>query len=255
MNEIQVFNFESNTVRTVIDHETGKSLFVGKDVCIVLGYSNHNDAMSKHCRGVAKRYPIVDSLGRTQEVRVLTEADVLRLIISSNMPAAQRFEKWVFEEVLPAISKTGQYAVATQQPVVIGQRYPEDVLEGYMKACNVFSIPVHMAQVEAVKHVRMACGVDYSNLLKIAPAQQNLAIEDVYLEPTELGKKLGYTAMKMNLVLCNLGLQEKTASGWEPTAAGKQICTIHQWANGSKSGVNLKWKLSAVRAMAEAAKD
>ena len=60
--------------------------------------------------GWQKLHPILDSLGRTQEVRVLTEPDVLRLIVSSTLPAAERFEKWVFEEVLPSIRKTGQYA-------------------------------------------------------------------------------------------------------------------------------------------------
>lgn len=109
MSELSVFNFDSQAVRTVLG-EDGEPLFVGKDVCDALGYSNHNKAMQDHCRGVTNRYPILDSLGRTQEVRVLTEPDVLRLIVSSTLPAAERFEKWVFEEVLPSIRKTGQYA-------------------------------------------------------------------------------------------------------------------------------------------------
>jgi prophage antirepressor-like protein len=67
--------------------------------------------MGNHCRGVAKRYPISDSLGRTQEVRVLGEPDVLRLIVNCSLPAAQEFERLVFEEILPTIRKTGSYSV------------------------------------------------------------------------------------------------------------------------------------------------
>ena len=103
------FYFESHEVRAVL--LDGEPWWVGKDVCEALGYTNPSKAMGDHCKGVTKRYPIVDSLGRTQEARVLSEADVLRLIVSSNLPEAQRFERWVFEEVLPAIRRTGGYAV------------------------------------------------------------------------------------------------------------------------------------------------
>lgn len=254
MNEIQVFNFESHNVRTVIG-ENGEPKFVAADVAGALTISRTDDAVSR-LDDDEKDTAIIRTPGGDQRMTVITESGLYNLIFTSRKEEAKRFKKWVTAEVLPTIRKTGQYAVATPQPQPTLSIFKPEVeeLRSYLETCNLFLIPVHMAQVEAVKHVRLACGVDYSNLLKIAPAQQNLEIEDVYLEPTELGKKLGHTPMKMNLVLCNLGLQEKTVSGWEPTTAGKQICTIHQWANGSKSGVNLKWKLSAVRAMAEAAK-
>jgi anti-repressor protein len=83
----------------------GASHFVGKDVADRLGYADPTTAIRSHCRGVQKLHPILDSLGRKQEVRVLAEPDVLRLIVGSRLPAAERFERWVFEEVLPAIRK------------------------------------------------------------------------------------------------------------------------------------------------------
>lgn len=119
MPSIIPFNFAHNQVRVIVS-ESGESLFVGKDVCETLGYANPSDAMTKHCKGVAKRYPL-QTAGGTQEIRVLTESDVLRLIISSKLPAAQAFERWVFEEVLPCIRKTGSYAV--QVPSVPGDLY------------------------------------------------------------------------------------------------------------------------------------
>ncbi len=76
---------------------------------MALGYADPTNAMKQHCRGVVKRHPIVDSLGRTQKVRVLTEADMFRLVVSSTLPSAEAFERLVFEEILPAIRKTGSY--------------------------------------------------------------------------------------------------------------------------------------------------
>ena len=99
--------FEGMSVRIVMID--GEPWFVGKDVAERLGYTNPAKAMGDHCRGVTKRYPIVDALGRQQDARILSEPDVLRLIIGSKLPAAERFERWVFEEVLPAIRKTGAY--------------------------------------------------------------------------------------------------------------------------------------------------
>jgi len=103
-----VKQFEGHEVRIVQD-EQGEPWWVGKDVCDVLGYSNARDAMAKHCKGVAKRYPLLTD-GGTQHVRVLSEPDLYRLIVGSNMPGAVRFERWVFEDVLPSIRKRGLYA-------------------------------------------------------------------------------------------------------------------------------------------------
>ncbi|PHN54794.1 Rha family transcriptional regulator [Pseudomonas syringae] len=110
---ITPFQFNSTRVRIVTD-EKGVPMFVGRDACEILGYANPNDAMARHCRGVVKRYPIIDSLGRKQEARVLSEPDVLRLIVSSQLPAAQEFERWVFEEALPTIRMTGKYEMPIQ---------------------------------------------------------------------------------------------------------------------------------------------
>ena len=67
MKDLVKFEFKSREIRTVtID---GNPYWVAKDVAEVLGYANTNEAISRHCRGVAKRYPIVDALGRTQDSR------------------------------------------------------------------------------------------------------------------------------------------------------------------------------------------
>ena len=107
MTDVANFNFRGADVRTII-LPNGEPGFVGKDVCDRLGYVNHNDAIQKHCKGVAVRYPL-PTAGGVQQTRILTEPDVLRLIVSSTLPEAEAFERWVFEEVLPSIRRTGQY--------------------------------------------------------------------------------------------------------------------------------------------------
>lgn len=111
--EVQIFNNEQfGRIRAV--NEFGQLMFCGRDVATALDYTNTNDALKRHCRGVVKRYPITDSLGRTQVAAFITEPDLYRLITHSKLPTAEKFERWVFEEVLPAIRRTGGYMVTKQ---------------------------------------------------------------------------------------------------------------------------------------------
>ncbi|ONI59084.1 antirepressor [Candidatus Liberibacter solanacearum] len=110
MTNIIPFEFESNEIRTVVDKDN-IIWFVAKDIATVLGYKDTVNAIKEHCRGVAKLHPIVDSLGRTQNTKLILEPDVYRLIVKSKLPSAQKFERKVFEEILPTLRKTGSYSV------------------------------------------------------------------------------------------------------------------------------------------------
>lgn len=112
MNKLQVFNNpEFGEIRTLeID---GKPYCVGSDVAKALGYARPNDAVTAHCRGTVKRR-IADSSGRRQMMNCVSEGDLYRLIVHSQLPSAERFESWVFDEVLPSIRQTGKYEA--QQP-------------------------------------------------------------------------------------------------------------------------------------------
>lgn len=106
MNELKVFeNAQFGRVR-VID-ENGKPLFCGSDVAKALGYNEPHKAVMRHAKGGMKR-PIPTN-GGTQEMLFIPEGDVYRLITRSKLPAAERFESWVFDEVLPSIRKSGGY--------------------------------------------------------------------------------------------------------------------------------------------------
>ncbi|EMT6345575.1 Bro-N domain-containing protein [Neisseria gonorrhoeae] len=106
MNAVQVLNFQQNSVRTVADNK-GELWFLANDVCEILGYTNPRRTVDLHCksRGVTKRYTPTTS--GEQEMTYINEPNLYRLIIKSRKPAAEAFEEWVMETVLPAIRKTG----------------------------------------------------------------------------------------------------------------------------------------------------
>lgn len=104
--DISTFNnSEFGEIRT-IQNDSG-ILFCGSDVARALGYARPADAISAHCKGVCV-LP-TPSAGGVQNTKFITEGDVYRLIAHSKLPGAERFERWVFDEVLPSIRKHGAY--------------------------------------------------------------------------------------------------------------------------------------------------
>lgn len=106
MKELHIFeNSEFGKVRTVtIDN---KPYFVAKDIAKSLGYTETAKAIRTHCKGVSEMD--IPTNGGIQKAKVIPEGDVYRLIVRSKLPSAEKFESWVFDEVLPSIRKTGSY--------------------------------------------------------------------------------------------------------------------------------------------------
>lgn len=106
-NEIQIFvNDLFGSVR-ILTQNDGKVLFCGKDVAEALGYEKPRNAISTHCKGALKQG--VPTNGGIQEMSFITEGDMYRLITHSKLPDAEKFEKWVFDEVIPSVRKHGAY--------------------------------------------------------------------------------------------------------------------------------------------------
>lgn len=106
MEGLQIFsNAEFGEVRAV--EIKGKPFFCGSDVAKALGYANPNKAVNDHCRAITKCSTPIS--GKMQEINFIPEGDLYRLIVSSKLPTAEKFECWVFDEVLPAIRKHGAY--------------------------------------------------------------------------------------------------------------------------------------------------
>ena len=108
MNELQLFNFEENEVRTLLIN--GEPYLVGSDVAKILGYSNPNKAIRDHVDEEDKLTERFVLSGQNREAIVINESGVYALVFSSKLPDAKRFKRWVTSEVLPQIRKTGSYA-------------------------------------------------------------------------------------------------------------------------------------------------
>lgn len=114
MESLQIFkNSEFGRIRTM--DRNGQIWFVGKDVAEILGYSNTRDALAKHIddedKGVAK----CDTLGGAQDLTLINESGLYSLVLSSKLPSAKQFKRWVTNEVLPSIRKTGGYLAGQEQ--------------------------------------------------------------------------------------------------------------------------------------------
>ena len=104
--DLQIFkNDVCGEIRTV--EENGKVLFWGTDVAKSLGYASPTNAVAAHCKGVI--ILMTPTSGGLQPVKFIPEGDVYRLITHSKLPTAQKFERWVFDEVIPSIHKHGAY--------------------------------------------------------------------------------------------------------------------------------------------------
>lgn len=106
MNQMEIFkNPEFGSIRVI--EENGKYLFCGADVARALGYVKPQNAISTHCKGALKRGTLTER--GTQQLLFIPEGDLYRLIVHSKLPSAERFERWVFDEILPTIRKHGAY--------------------------------------------------------------------------------------------------------------------------------------------------
>ena len=160
---------------------------------------------------------------------------------------AMRESKGVRRTVLEKLKTLTASPVAPMLP-----RTPTDLavnhITAVMQLAALFEVPTHLAQVEAVKGARLTYQIDLTEILRLAPAQSMIRLEDEAVEPTELGKRLGLSAIKMNQWLEERGFQAKINSEWVPTDKGKPFAVRHQWVSGNKSGYNYKWKKSVLNA-------
>lgn len=110
MNELQVFHYQDNQVRT-IDRD-GQPWFVLKDVCEVLGLGSPHKVAERLDEDERNQIPVIDSIGRKQEMSVISESGLYNVILRSDKPEAKPFRRWVTGEVIPSIRKHGVYATA-----------------------------------------------------------------------------------------------------------------------------------------------
>lgn len=200
--KIQVFsNAELGEVRTtVLD---GEVMFVGKDVAEILGYERPTKAVSDNVDPEdIDAVPIQDSIGRMQNTPIINESGLYSLILSSKMPNAKKFKRWVTAEVLPSIRKHGVYAVdeVLQNPDVLIQALTELKKEREEKAKLKETVAVQNQQITEM--TPKACYYDVV-----------LNCKDV-ISTTEIAKDYGWSAKKMNAYLHEKKIQFKQGKIW-----------------------------------------
>ena len=188
MTNIKIFeNQEFGAIRTMSD-EQGEPLFCGKDVCDALGYSNGRDAVRKHVEGEDKTTVAICDTGSNYKTQAIfiNESGLYSLILSSKLESAKRFKHWVTSEVLPSIRKQGGYMVARADE-------SDEVIMA--RALQIMQATLQRRDEEIA---RLKPKADYADQV----------LDSVScLTTTQVAKGMGMTAMELNRILCQKGIQ------------------------------------------------
>lgn len=198
MSELQIFkNAEFGSVRTITIE--GEPYFVGKDVAEILGYSNTRKALADHVDEEDKMdgVTIRDSIGREQNPICINESGLYSLILSSKMPNAKRFKRWVTSEVLPTIRRHGLYAMDE----VLAN--PDILINALLEL---------KAERERNANLQAMVAVQSQQMIEMQP---KVSYYDVVLNCKDLvaisviAKDYGWSATKLNQYLQQKGIQYK----------------------------------------------
>lgn len=196
MSELQIFkNAEFGSIRTL--QINGEPYFVGRDVAEILGYSNSRKALADHVDEEDKGVTKCDTLGGTQEMTVINESGLYSLILSSKLPTARRFKRWVTSEVLPTIRRHGVYAVDE----VLAN--PDMLIEALLQL---------KAEREINQALKETVAVQNQQIVEMKP---KASYYDVVLNCKDLvaisviAKDYGWSANRMNQYLHQKGVQYK----------------------------------------------
>lgn len=203
MNELQVFNSkEFGDIRTTeID---GKPYFVANDVARALGYKRPADAVTAHCKGSVKHRYLTD--GGEQELKVIPEGDIYRLTVRSKLPSAEKFEKWVFDEVIPSIHQYGAYM--TEQTIEKALASPDFLIQLATKLKDE-----QTKRKEAETEIRVKDQI-IGELKPKADYYDEILKNPGLVTITQIAKDYGMSGKKMNRILHELGIQYKQSEQW-----------------------------------------
>ena len=204
-NKLEIFkNQEFGDIRTV--EENGKILFCGSDIAKALGYAKPNNAIKSHCKGTTLKQGIVTKQGNISDMLFVTEGDVYRLITHSKLPSAEKFEKWVFDEVLPTIRNHGAYLTNMKIEEILNN--PDTIIKLATDLKNEREEKEklqleNMQQQQIIGELKPKA--DYTDTIL-----QNKSLVTI----TAIAKDYGMGAKTMNQKLHDLGIQYKQSGQW-----------------------------------------
>jgi prophage antirepressor-like protein len=202
--ELRVFdNQEFGDIRAV--EVEGKPYVVGIDAARALGYAKPSQAVIDHCKGIRKLG--IPSSGGTQETNIIPEGDLYRLIAHSHLPAAEKFERWIFDEVLPEIRKNGGYLVDN----------PNETEDELLARSHEIALRVLARREERIRELQTTIGIKDQQLIELQP---KASYYDVILNTkdaisvTKIAKDYGKSAIWLNEYLHSKGVQFKQGDIW-----------------------------------------
>ena len=187
---IQLFDYKDNTVRTVILN--GQIWFVAKDIADILGFRdayNATQCLEDNEKGTCK----VSTFRGEQDMLIVNEPGIYRLIFRSNKPEAKAFQDWVYHEVLPALHHTGSYSMNEESKPV--QVDPMHAAKMILEVAHIKDNQLALALDKVAKHYTGQSMLALSGIVLIAPTKHPI------LTPTEIGKHFGVSGKKINELL------------------------------------------------------
>ena len=204
MNELRIFNnTDFGDVRTV--EKDGNIWFVGKDVAEALGYSNPSNAVISHVDDEDKLRTQIKYAGQNREVSIINESGLYSLVLSSKLPSAKAFKRWITSEVIPSIRKTGSYNKPSKQPTTQQeQRAKAMLLNAQSRQCKLWLRLAETTDLPDYKHI---CQQKAAEVLAGSPVLPMQKAEKKTLSATEIGKILGITAYKVGMLANKFALK------------------------------------------------
>ena len=204
MNELRIFNnADFGDIRTV--EQDGGIWFVGKDVAEALGYSNPSNAVISHVDDEDKLRTQIKYAGQNREVSIINESGLCSLVLSSKLPSAKAFKRWITSEVIPSIRKTGSYNKPSKQPTTQQeQRAKAMLLNAQSRQCKLWLRLAETTDLPDYKHI---CQQKAAEVLAGSPVLPMQKAEKKTLSATEIGKILGITAHKVGMLANKFALK------------------------------------------------
>lgn len=204
MNELRIFNNANfGDIRTV--EQDGGIWFVGKDVAEALGYSNPSNAVISHVDDEDKLRTQIKYAGQNREVSIINESGLYSLVLSSKLPSAKAFKRWITSEVIPSIRKTGSYNKPSKQPTTQQeQRAKAMLLNAQSRQCKLWLRLAETTDLPDYKHI---CQQKAAEVLAGSPVLPMQKAEKKTLSATEIGKILGITAHKVGMLANKFALK------------------------------------------------
>lgn len=197
-NELMVFqNQEFGEVRTLLIYD--EPWFVGKDIAGILGYKDTSDAIKRHVENEDKLSRCFTDSGQNRNMYIINESGLYSLILSSKLPNAKKFKKWVTSEVLPSIRKHGAYLT------------PEKVEEVLLNPDTIIKIAQNLKEEQ---EKRRQLEIENNELKPKANYCEQVLQSEKAVVTTQIAKDYGMSPQALNSILHELGVQYKVDGQW-----------------------------------------